>query len=202
LIVVSADHGEAFGERGFEGHARNVYGEVTEVPFLIAFPFKLEPGVVVRTRTENVDVWPTLLDLLGLPPLAETDGRSRMPEIRAAARGAPQPPEEEALAFAQLDQTWGRGGVAPAPMVAVASGPYRYVRSTAGAGREELFHGGRDEKETEDVAAESPGVVERLRSAASAYLDARPPSWAAEARTVELDEMEKNQLRALGYAVP
>jgi len=31
LIIVAADHGEAFGERGSEGHARNVYPEVTEV---------------------------------------------------------------------------------------------------------------------------------------------------------------------------
>ena len=32
LIVFSSDHGEAFGEHGGEGHARNVYGEVTQTP--------------------------------------------------------------------------------------------------------------------------------------------------------------------------
>ena len=35
LIVLSSDHGEAFMEHGFEGHARNLYRETVHVPFLI-----------------------------------------------------------------------------------------------------------------------------------------------------------------------
>jgi arylsulfatase len=41
LIVIAADHGEAFFEHGFEGHARNLYREVTETPFIVSFPFRL-----------------------------------------------------------------------------------------------------------------------------------------------------------------
>ena len=41
LIIFASDHGEAFGEHGGEGHARNVYGEVTETPLLLSFPFRL-----------------------------------------------------------------------------------------------------------------------------------------------------------------
>ena len=47
LIVLAADHGEAFGEHGREGHARDVYGEVTTTPLILSFPFRLEPGLVV-----------------------------------------------------------------------------------------------------------------------------------------------------------
>ncbi len=43
--------------------------------------------MVVEAATENVDLWPTLLDLLNLPPLLDTDGRSRMPDLMAAAKG-------------------------------------------------------------------------------------------------------------------
>ncbi|TMA24467.1 MAG: sulfatase, partial [Deltaproteobacteria bacterium] len=68
LIAVASDHGEAFGERGFDGHAREVFRETTEVPFLISFPFRLEPGITVNALTRNVDIWPTLLDLVGLAP--------------------------------------------------------------------------------------------------------------------------------------
>ena len=199
LIVLSSDHGEAFGERGLEGHARNVYQEVTEVPFVIVFPFRLEPGLVIESRTENVDVWPTLLDLLGLPPLAETDGHSLVPLIRAAARGEP-PPADAAPAFAQLDQTWGRGDREPAPMVAVASDRFRYVLTTAGTGNEELFDARTDAIEVENVLAERTDVSEQLRAAAREYLEDSSPVW--EAPTVELDEMERNQLRALGYSLP
>ncbi|MGH7335930.1 MAG: sulfatase, partial [Myxococcota bacterium] len=106
LVVIGSDHGEAFGERGIEGHARNVYPETTEVPLIIGLPFRLASPVVVRQRTENVDLWPTVLDLLGLPPLEAADGRSRVPEILAAARGEPAS-ADESVAIAHLDQTWG-----------------------------------------------------------------------------------------------
>jgi membrane-anchored protein YejM (alkaline phosphatase superfamily) len=91
LIVFTSDHGEAFGEHGGEGHAHNVYGEVTETPFILSFPFRLEPGIVVEARSENVDLWPTVLELAGLPPLEDPDGRSLVPEIVAAARGSLSP---------------------------------------------------------------------------------------------------------------
>jgi len=201
LIVIASDHGEAFRERGLEGHARNVYGEVTEVPFIVAFPFRLEPGLVIDTRTENVDIWPTLLDLLGLPPLTDADGHSLLPLLRLAAQGKDLP-EDEHHAFAQLDQTWGQAEKPPAPMVAVVSKDYRYVHTTASGGREELFDRSRDEIEVENVLAEQDEMAERLRAAVHDYLESPLPPWGDASESVELDEMELNQLRALGYSIP
>src|SRR5262245_29732180 len=160
LIVVAADHGEAFGEHGREGHARDVYREVTTTPFLLSLPFRLEPGIVVEAPTQNVDVWPTLLDLLGLPPLDGVDGRSRVPEILAAARGEPAH-ESDGPRFAHIDQTWGRTREAPHPMVAVSEGQYRLVHRAA-AGRSELYDHAADPREQVDVGAEQPEVLARL----------------------------------------
>ena len=50
LIVWTSDHGEAFNERGYEGHAQTVYRETTDVPFLISFPFQLESRLVIETH--------------------------------------------------------------------------------------------------------------------------------------------------------
>jgi arylsulfatase A-like enzyme len=202
LVVIGSDHGEAFNERGFEGHAREVYPETTEVPLILSFPFRLEPGVVVEGRTSNVDVWPTVLDLLGLPPMAGVDGRSRRPEILAAARGEPAP-HDAAPAYAHLDQTWGRRTPKPAPTVAVAEHGFRYVmtRNPQGRVREELFDASRDALERSDMLAEQPEVGARLRGLAERYLASTPP-WGTEMPTLELDEIQLNQLRALGYAVP
>jgi arylsulfatase A-like enzyme len=202
LIVITSDHGEAFGERGFEGHARNVYPETTEVPLILSFPFRVEPGVTVRQRTRNVDLWPTLLDLLGLPPLEGVDGRSYVPEILAAARRQPEPPDG-APAIAHLDQSWGQRRRAPTPNVSVAQEGFRYVmfRDARGRNREELYDAGRDPLEREDVLAVEPEVAGRLREIAEGYLEAQPP-WTDGTPTLELDEIQLNQLRALGYAVP
>ena len=65
LIELASDHGEAFREHGFEGHARDLHSEVAAVPFLIVLPFQLEPGIVVEERVANADIWPTLLDMSG-----------------------------------------------------------------------------------------------------------------------------------------
>jgi choline-sulfatase len=203
LIVVAADHGEAFGERGFEGHAREVYKETTEVPFIIAFPFRLEPGVTIETRTSNVDIWPTLLDLLGLPAMTQTDGRSRKPEILAAARGEP-PPGEDAPAIAHLDRFWGRPVQVASPIVAVASDGLRYVaikEPRSHKFREQLFDSESDPAELDDVARERSGDTERMRALAQQYLESEPV-WGDAPPTLELDEIQLNQLRALGYALP
>ena len=202
LIVVVADHGEAFGERGFEGHARDVYRETTEVPWILAFPFRLEKGLVATGRTRNVDVWPTLLDLLGLPPLPLSDGRSRVPEILAAARGEAAP-EDGAPAIAHLDRLWARPASVAAPTVAVSQQGLRYVAippNPSGVAREELFDATSDPLETRNVLSQRPEEAERLRRVADAYL-ASGPVWESAPPSLELDEIQLNQLRALGYVV-
>jgi arylsulfatase A-like enzyme len=200
IVVIAADHGEAFLERGFEGHARNVYPEVTTVPFVISFPFRLDPGVVVEGQTRNVDIWPTLYDLLGLPAPADSDGRSLVPALLAAARGEPAP-EPDPTGIAHIDQNWGQRGLAPAPNVAVRDGQLRYVRVPDDPSPlEQLFDVDGDPKEISDRASERPDDVTRLRAVADGYL-ATSPHWGAAPRR-EIEEFELNQLRALGYAVP
>jgi arylsulfatase A-like enzyme len=198
LIVLAADHGEAFGEHGREGHARDVYGEVTTTPLILSFPFRLEPGVVVESASENVDLWPTLLDLLGLPPLHDANGRSRRPEILAAARGMPTP-AHEGPRFAHLDQTWGRSGRQPRPMVSVSEGPLRLFRRE-GDDLPELYDRSSDPSEQIDLASDRPEDLERLSQLAEDYLAGPPAVWSGET-DVEIDPQELEQLRALGYQV-
>ena len=202
LVVLTADHGEAFGERGFEGHAREVYRETTEVPWIISFPFRLAPGVTVDVRTQNVDVWPTILDLLGLPALPRSDGRSRKPEILAAARDEAMPAEDPQQAIAHIDRFWGRPVLVAAPVVAVVEDGLRYVTVHNGnTVQEELFDAKTDPLEKRSVLAVRPEDAGRLRAVAEQYLES-PAIWDSAPATLELDEIQLNQLRALGYALP
>ena len=50
-------------------------------------------------------------------------------------------------------------------------------------------------------AAELPEDLERLRQRARAYLEDSKTAW-PEAESLEIDEMQLNQLRALGYQIP
>jgi arylsulfatase A-like enzyme len=201
IVVIAADHGEAFGERGFEGHARELYRETTEVPWILALPFRLEPGVVVEARTSNLDIWPTLLDLLGLPPLPNADGRSRVPAILAAARSEPAP-ADATPAMAYLDRHWGHPRSSSSATVAVLEDGLRYVtREDGRVRREELFDAKSDPLEQHNLVAERSEDTARLRALADQYLGSGL-SWSEAPPTLELDEVQLNQLRALGYAVP
>jgi arylsulfatase A-like enzyme len=200
LIAIGSDHGEAFLERGFEGHARRVYRESTEIPLLLSLPFRLDPGIVVETRTQNVDIWPTIFDLVGLEPPAGIDGRSRVPDILASASGQLSDDDEQTT-IANLDQNWARRGSDPLPTIAVVEGPFRYVRVELPGNRrtEELFDARDDPRELRNRMDEQPETLETLRAAADEYYETEP-AW-GEAPTREIGELELNLLRALGYQI-
>jgi arylsulfatase A-like enzyme len=177
-----------------------VYGEVTQTPLILSVPFRLEPGIVVEARSENVDLWPTVLELVGLPPLPDPDGRSLLPQIVAAAGGRSEP-DGDGVAFAQIDQAWGQAEQRPRPMVAMNEGRWRLIYHAAAPKRSELYDKGEDPLEQRDLAGEEPERIEALSEKAGAYLRSRPPPWGGDAPSVEIDEMQLNQLRALGYGV-
>jgi arylsulfatase A-like enzyme len=199
LVVIAADHGEQFYEHGGEGHAQNLYREVTETPWILVLPFRLDPGVVIEQPAQNVDVWPTVLDLLGFEFPGETDGRSMVPLIRAAL-GGPPPPEEllERRSFAELDRFWGKADMERIEFVSVVDGPYHLVEHFAKEPRVELYDRLTDPTEQRDVSRAHPDLVESLRESASAYR-AHERIW--DSPLVELDEMRIGQLRALGYVI-
>jgi arylsulfatase A-like enzyme len=197
LVVVAADHGEAFGEHWHEGHARDLYREVTHTPLVMSFPFRLDPGIVIEKPTQNVDVWPTLLALMGLPELPQADGRSRVAELVSEST-----PEDDAadLDYAELDRTWGRVNTAPSPILAVREGRYRLIHDIRDPSQDELYDTADDPGEFEDIAKRSPQIVQRLAARARDQVE-QGVVWAGGPAQIELDDMNLRQLRALGYAV-
>jgi arylsulfatase A-like enzyme len=203
IVVLASDHGEAFGEHGKDGHAFDVYGEVTDVPFVVSLPFRLEPGVVVTDTSENVDVWPTILDLMGMSPLEGADGVSRLPEIEAGVRGASpvDADDDPGAAIAHLELTWAHlDAEEDSPMVSVTKEQWRLLYRGEDAPLE-LYDKEADPLELRNVASAHADVAEDLSKAAEGYLQRNDSPWASSAPIVEIDEMELNQLRALGYGV-
>ena len=200
LIVIASDHGEAFSEHGREGHGKDLYREVTEVPLILVRPDLITSGIVVKPMVQNVDIWPTIFDMLGLPPLEGAQGRSLLPLIRGTV--AQSTGEETMLggrpAFAHLDRTWGREDVNARPLVSVTSGRYRLFHPVTPPGKDQLFDLGTDPQEQADLVQDQPQLVESLREEIARYLQDSEAPWGAP-REVEIDEMHLGQLRALGY---
>jgi len=86
LIIVAADHGEAFGEhkgilgRPSFGHSGIVYEEMIKVPLIVKYPNKKFAGKHCRAPVQLIDIYPTILDVLHIEKKdIELEGQSLNP---------------------------------------------------------------------------------------------------------------------------
>ena len=181
LLLVTSDHGEAFGEHGLYGHSSTLFDTQIRVPLLIRIPPSLEAGPKSPQRHREVvgvvDIMATILGLLGLaqptspnyvsqPLLADT------PASRPATASFLPHPSQRAMINAS----------------------FKLIETEDG--RYELYDRNQDPGETRNLALERPAVVERLRETMSGGIDFQP----IEAPTMsDLDESTKLRLRQLGY---
>ncbi len=200
MIVIASDHGEAFLEHGSEGHARNLYSEVVHVPVIIALPFRIENGIRVEQMVSNTDVWPTLLDLLGLPPLLNPDGVSLAPLILETAGVAPADGFEPRPVYAHLDRRWGSTTHSD-PLLSVTDGDLRLLWLVNRPRIPELYDLAADPDERINLAPQNSEDTERLKEMATRYYEESKSPWGRDPEEVELDELRLNQLRALGYVI-
>jgi len=80
LLIVSADHGEAFGEHGTKYHAVTLYEELLRIPLFISFPGAQHR--VIDQPVTLIDLGPTILDAYGLHTPAPFLGQSLVPLLR------------------------------------------------------------------------------------------------------------------------
>jgi len=98
VVLITSDHGEETGERGMFGHGHTLYDELLLVPLMIAGPGTGPPGRTIPGQVGVIDVAPTLLDLLGLSPPVNVQGRSLVPALQGS-QIPPQPIIAEARAM-------------------------------------------------------------------------------------------------------
>ncbi len=77
IIVITADHGEEFGEHGYLDHGPTLYDELIHVPLVIRVPGV--PGRRIARQVRTVDIFPTVYDLLGYDVPMTQHGVSLVP---------------------------------------------------------------------------------------------------------------------------
>ena len=210
LFVLTADHGESLGERDFYfQHGFLAYDHTVHVPLLIRSP-GLPRGHRIAQSVSLVDVAPTILDLLGIEPGAEMEGRS----LRGLFDGA----GANRLAFAQ--SYFGTGSVL------LRSGSLEYVFRPARSPssptpapdelailpaepQHELYDLATDPTESHNLASSRPGQLAALQQHLRTWLldqhqrgerHLQPATEAgAPSEAPGLDPIVESQLRALGY---
>jgi arylsulfatase len=76
VVVFNADHGEMLGDHGLLFKGSYMYDGVVRTPLIVRAPGKIQAGTVRNELVEEVDVMPTLLDLLGVPVPSAVQGQS------------------------------------------------------------------------------------------------------------------------------
>jgi arylsulfatase A-like enzyme len=187
LVVVTADHGEGLGDHGHIEHSLHLYEEQLHVPLVLHWPDALPAGLRIETPVGLVDLAPTILELMGLAPLPETDGRSLAAPVRTASEPERRPVLADRRAFS--------AGFPPphGPQTSVRIGDWRYIRR-AGA-RDELYDLAHDPEERTNLVLEREQTTNAM---ASIVLDYRS-RMSAGAAAPELSESERENLRAMGY---
>ena len=214
LVSVFSDHGEEFldhanwaarwdhdprGLRGI-GHGQSHFQELLRVPW-VAWGPGVPAGLRIDAPASLLDLSPTLLEWLGLPPLP----RPALPaglagELAAALTGA-------SLAAA------GRAGVAPErlrlaeaiaygpDLVALRRGSWKLIAARDGRPLA-LFDLASDPGEQHDVASGQPAVLAALCAQAEAWRASGLGAQDADAGDAwgDLDDTVRERLRDLGYS--
>jgi len=177
LIIVTADHGEAFGEHGHMEHNTTVYDEMIKIPLIVHAP-GLEPGEVSQ-HVGLIDFFPTFVELFDLDVYTlPFQGRSLAPFF---AGREPEPTDYYFSINSGHKQAFTLRG-----------DRYKYVHHIH---REELYDLVEDPGETVNIIAEHPVLAACLRQRGMALIYLAPSS--EELR--QMDEEDVNRLRDIGY---
>ncbi len=152
-VVISADHGEAFGEHDMYKHAFELWEVLTRVPLLVC-----GPGVKAQRITErrsHLDLVPTFYDLLGQQAPSDLIGKSLLPELTGSE--APKNREPIYLELAEDSHN--------PPRRAIIQGDYKLIWSGP-RDKFQLFNLTQDPGETKELSKQEP---EQLKAMVAAY---------------------------------
>jgi arylsulfatase A-like enzyme len=193
VFVLTADHGETFDrpEEVFD-HGETVFDDTVHTPLIVRLPGGWGGGTRVSTVVSNVDVAPTLLDLLGQARVERMDGDSLVDLLRGDPWAAWRPP---AFAEATKPHRPGASGwLNDKLQKMVRTDDHKLVWDPAGD-RAWLFAPDLDPGELRDLKKREAAEADRLTDRLKGWARGADPLRAEPVRSDEV----KTALEALGY---
>ena len=188
LVVLVADHGESMTEKGIYFSHAGMYQQVLHVPLIMRLPGRIAAGTRVASLTSAVDVFPTVLDVLGIAAeTAELDGVGLLPTL--------DDPAFQAHEFVVSEAVNGVIG-------ALYMGEYKYIKPYPhdwSMPEDHLFVPAEDRSEDRDLKQDEPGKVAAMENFLDAWIKAARATGLASTRHLTLDPDTERALRSLGY---
>ena len=176
IVVLASDHGGlssrggkrevATSNRPLRAGKGHLYEGGLRIPFLIRWPGVVAPGAVVETPVVMMDLFPTFLEMAGLPtrPVVHLDGTSMVPLLKGGTA------TQEDRAFFWHNPAPRPSSTADLFSSAIRVGKYKLVEFP-GEERVELYDLSRDLGEHEDLTEKRPGDTKRLLQQLNAWRD-------------------------------
>ncbi len=195
LIIVTADHGEAFYEHGHWQHTVSLYDEIIRIPLVVKWPGNLPTGRA-KTLASQTDIFPTVLRAAGIDPpptgaldLAEWqshafDERSVISEVSQGSLGCAEGDSCVKIAMRIRDLKY----------VVTLSNPEGRTQVV----QQELYDLADDPEEQNDLSRSKETETKMLLANVRTFL-AKAKGDRVSGAGVILDEQTKETLRALGY---
>ncbi len=161
-VILTADHGEAFGEHGMYRHAFELWQELVHVPLA----FKL-PGVKprrVHVKRSDVDLAPTIVDLMGLKPAPSFEGKTMVPELY----GAEKPADRDPIVLDLPNDTNNE------QRRAIIEGDYKLIVFGDTGWKHLLFNLKKDPGEKHDLSHSEPDKLEQMEKLEKQVFDKLP----------------------------
>jgi arylsulfatase A-like enzyme len=149
LIVFVSDNGYFFGEHGLGPERRFAYEDGIRSPLLVRYPPLVRPGTVVDALALAIDIAPTVMEVAGLPPGPQVQGRSLVPLLRG------QRPPDWRTSF--LAEYYGEAAIpwlVAMSYKAVRTERHKYIDWTQHPGCDELYDLAADPHELTNLAGE------------------------------------------------
>lgn len=208
IVIVTSDHGEQFWEHGSWGHGQNLHDHQIHVPLLVFLPESVKAELARKSRAmgqgqpvtqgaiedqiELIDLYPTLLELLGVEMDGPVNGRS----LVSLLAGQGSLPDREAFA----EHT----NIKENEQKALRTPRYKFMvsiprKSSAATGESyELYDLKRDPGERKNLAPGLSAKVVELRARIGRIMDGADSARDEEV-PADIDDALREQLKALGY---
>ena len=152
LVLFTSDHGEMMGDHGL-CQKNCPYESSVRIPYLLRWPGKTEPGRVCTDLVSLLDVFPTLIEELGLTYPEEHGPLTGANLIGAEGGGLSQPRDAMVIDYGQNAGRW----------LSVCTHTHKYAFFAHG-GIEELYDLENDPQEQHNIATEQPELTAQFRN--------------------------------------
>jgi arylsulfatase A-like enzyme len=166
LVIVTADHGELFGEHQINGHHSSLYFDVLHVPLIMRYPGHVPADHRVSQPVSLRDLAATIVDVTGVGADGDVPGVSLAATWRdSTARGSPLFSAVERGVRADSTLPFAHGD-----MVSLIDGGWHYIRNN-GTHKEQLYRFAQDPEELTDLLDEADTAATRLRGAVGRIIE-------------------------------